>query len=76
MSDGSEYVKYVTQRVVSYWETPKAPEYRRERRQRREPWVTRWFGQLLPMGIRVWLSGRKSDTLTPEIIELAEGTPD
>ncbi|TJY41345.1 YqzE family protein [Cohnella pontilimi] len=76
MSDGSEYIKYVTKRVVTYWETPKAPEQRRLVRQRREPWVTRWFGQLLPIGIRVWLSGRKSDSVRSEVMELTEGAPD
>jgi hypothetical protein len=60
MSDGAEYLKYVTERVVSYWETPKAPESRRERRRKREPWVTRWFGQILPAGIGIWWSSRKS----------------
>jgi hypothetical protein len=74
MSDGSDYLRYVTQRVVTYWETPKAPEYRRERRQHREPWVTLWFGQLLPIGIRVWLNGRKTETGQPEVTELAEPT--
>jgi hypothetical protein len=72
MSDGSDYLKYVTQRVVTYWETPKAPEYRRERRQRREPWVTRLFGQLLPIGIRVWLNGRKTEADRHEVAELAD----
>jgi hypothetical protein len=69
MSDGSDYLKYVTQRVVTYWETPKAPEYRRERRQRREPWVTRWFGQLLPMGILVIWNGRAKRAEDP-VVEL------
>lgn len=61
MSDGADYLKYVTQRVVSYWETPKTPELRRERRQKREPWWVRWFGQLLPVGIVIWWKNRKSD---------------
>ncbi|WP_276355848.1 YqzE family protein [Cohnella caldifontis] len=61
MSDGADFLKYVTERVVTYWETPKAPEERRERRMRREPWVTRWFGQLLPVGIGIWLNSRKGE---------------
>lgn len=57
--DGSEYFKYVTARVVHYWESPRGPEIRRERRRKREPWMTRWFGQLLPIGLRIWWNRRK-----------------
>lgn len=60
MKDGAEFLKYVTERVVSRWETAGTPEDRRTRRQRREPWVTRWFGQLLPVGIGIWWSRRKA----------------
>lgn len=60
MSDGAEYLKYVTERVVSYWEKPHTPEARRERRQKREPWMVRWFGQLLPIGLGIWWSRRKT----------------
>lgn len=59
MGDGADYLKYVTERVVSYWETQEAPELRRERREKREPWTTRWFGQLLPVGIGMWLQDRR-----------------
>lgn len=75
MSDGADYLKYVTERVVSYWETPKTPEIRRERRQKREPWVSRWFGQLLPVGLGIWWNGRKaahSGTDMPDMHNLAE----
>ncbi len=60
MGDMAEYVKYVTERVVTHWEKPKEPpEARRERRRRREPWMLRWFGQLLPVGIVIWWNGRR-----------------
>ncbi len=60
MSDGADYVKYVTERMIRYWEEPEAREQRRERKLKREPWVIRWFGQLLPLGIGIWWSERKS----------------
>lgn len=60
MSDGAELLKYVTKRVVTYMEQPKSAELRRERKSRKEPFLTKWFGQLLPIGIHLWWSGRKN----------------
>lgn len=55
MKDGVEYVKFVTAKMVKHWERADQPEDRRARERKREPWVTRWFGQLLPLGIGLWL---------------------
>lgn len=58
MSDTTDYLKYVAERSVAYLNLPK--EERRElRKKKREPWLIRWFGQLLPMGIWIWWTGRK-----------------
>jgi hypothetical protein len=47
-----EYLKYLTRTFVQYVETPK--EERRQQRQPRETWSTRWFGAI-PMSIRLFL---------------------
>lgn len=72
MGDGAEYLKYVTERVIAYWQQPQAaPEVRRERRNRREPWVSRWFGQLLPVGIAVWWRQRAAEAWHESGVELS-----
>ncbi|MBW5445143.1 YqzE family protein [Cohnella sp. CFH 77786] len=79
MSDGAEYLKYVTERIVSYWEAPPSPEARRERRLKREPWAFRWFGQLLPAGIGIWWRSRRQHagrTDTAETLSYGEGQAD
>ena len=47
-----DYLKYMTQKAVAYW-SPEATEIRHARKQRREPWATRWFG-ILPLGVSMW----------------------
>lgn len=48
MASGEELVKYITERVVSFMETPK--EERRSRTKPKEPWSEKWFG-MIPLGI-------------------------
>ncbi|OZB96789.1 YqzE family protein [Paenibacillus sp. XY044] len=43
MASGDELVKYITERVVSYMETPK--EERRKQKYK-EPWTVKWFGMI------------------------------
>jgi hypothetical protein len=69
MSDSADYIKLVTERVVRYWDTPKAPEHRRDHRQSREPWQTRWFGQLLPAAFGIWKSQRRERAAQAEHAE-------
>ncbi|MEF2965412.1 YqzE family protein [Paenibacillus sp. M1] len=49
---GDELVKYITERVVDYVETPR--EARRERSKGKEPWSSRWFG-LIPISLSLWV---------------------
>jgi hypothetical protein len=61
MAKSDELVKYITQRVVEYIDTPK--EVRKEHKQaakarEREPQLQRWFG-MIPDSIRIWLQQRK-----------------
>lgn len=51
MAKGDELVKYITERVVDYVETPR--EIRRERSKVKEPWSRRWFG-MIPFSISLW----------------------
>lgn len=60
MKDAADYIKYVTEKIVMRWEkAPETPEMRQKRRMKREPWVTRWFGQLLPFGVEIWRRQRR-----------------
>ncbi|MDQ0086694.1 ribonuclease PH [Paenibacillus anaericanus] len=53
MAKGDELVKYITERVVDYVETPR--EIRREQRSKtKEPWANLWFG-MIPFSITLWL---------------------
>lgn len=55
MANGDDFVKYLTERVVKFVETPK--EVRRQkkagRKEVKEQWQYRWFG-MLPFAIRMW----------------------
>jgi hypothetical protein len=61
--DGTEYLKFMTERVVSYidksieGESDDGQEADQDEGRSREPWLIRWFG-VLPMGIMMWLGGR------------------
>lgn len=53
--DGSDYLKYMTERVVKRMERPK--EERKSRTARsKELWLTKWFG-MAPMGLMIWWGG-------------------
>ncbi|TVY08307.1 YqzE family protein [Paenibacillus cremeus] len=55
MAKSDELVKFLTQQVVKYIETPKdvRKQVRAGRREVRERWSTRWFG-MLPLALRMW----------------------
>ncbi|MFC4777274.1 YqzE family protein [Paenibacillus sp. GCM10023252] len=50
-----ELIKYMTQRVVTYIETPREEreKTRASAKVTREPWLTRWFGWG-PVGVMMW----------------------
>jgi hypothetical protein len=58
MAKGEDIVKYVTQKVVQYIDTPSDRRKRERERRRRasEPWTSRWFG-MIPMALSM-LFGR------------------
>ncbi|MFK7693107.1 YqzE family protein [Paenibacillus sp. HJGM_3] len=55
-----EWIKYITEQVVTYIETP--ADVRKEQRQnqkiRREPWSIRWFG-MIPLALQFWFGSRR-----------------
>lgn len=72
---GEELLKYLTERVVTYMETPRGE--RKRQSQSREQWSSRWFG-MIPMSLRIW-AGRRNPTVDSvelsEEIEAAEKAP-
>ncbi len=48
MASGDELVKYITERVVTFMETPK--EERKRNTKPKEPWAEKWFG-MIPLGL-------------------------
>jgi hypothetical protein len=55
---GDEYVKYVTEQLVTFIETPREErkQIRTSARALKDPWLTRWFGWG-PMSIMLWWRG-------------------
>ncbi|UNK17036.1 YqzE family protein [Paenibacillus sp. N3/727] len=50
MANSNDLIKYITERVVTYIDTPK--EVRKGRRVK-EPWIVRWFG-MIPFSVSLW----------------------
>ncbi len=60
VKDGKEYVSYVAKRLVDYIDTPteERRRLRTEAKQRREPWLVRWFGWTA-YGVIFWWRARR-----------------
>ncbi|SFS79951.1 YqzE family protein [Marininema halotolerans] len=60
MSASQDYLKFLTQRMVRYIDTPKSErkEARRERREHRPNWIVRWFG-MIPFGVSMFARKQK-----------------
>ncbi|RTE10360.1 YqzE family protein [Paenibacillus whitsoniae] len=60
MAKSDELVKYITQRVVTYMDTPKEvrQQAKASLKQQREPWQTRWFG-MIPFATRMFFGSVK-----------------
>jgi 5'(3')-deoxyribonucleotidase len=59
MAKSDELVKYITQRVVHYIDTPK--DERKARTKAKEPWTMKWFG-MIPFAVSLWV-GKKEKTM-------------
>ncbi|OMF37035.1 hypothetical protein BK133_07435 [Paenibacillus sp. FSL H8-0548] len=59
MANSDEYVKYMTEQLVTYLDTPRAErkQTRSSAKALREPWLTRWFGWG-PVSVILWWRGR------------------
>ena len=55
MADGDKLVRYITQQVVNFLDTPRTTrlESRRRNRTNRERWAYRWFG-MIPFALGFW----------------------
>lgn len=58
MAKSDELVTYITQRIVRYMETPR--DVRRQRKEIREPWYTKWFG-MLPFALSMWIKSSRRE---------------
>jgi hypothetical protein len=56
MAKSDELVKYITQQVVTYIDTPRdiRQQAKAMNKEKRENWQTRWFG-MLPLAARMLL---------------------
>ncbi|QAY65333.1 YqzE family protein [Paenibacillus protaetiae] len=55
MAGENEYIKYLTQRFVTYMDTPRVErkQTKVQEKAEREHWVTRWFG-VGAYGVVLW----------------------
>lgn len=58
--DGDKLVRYITEQVVTFLDTPRTTrlESRKRNKNNRERWAFRWFG-LLPFAISFWYKNVK-----------------
>lgn len=59
MKGGNDLVKYMTEQLVQYMETPSETrkQAKTSAKATREPWLTRWFGWG-PAGLMIWWRGK------------------
>ncbi|MGD7009412.1 YqzE family protein [Metabacillus sp. 84] len=57
----NDYIKYVTQQVVKYMDTPKEQRQQEKeiKKETRTPFWFKWFG-VLPISIMLWVKKRKA----------------
>ncbi|MNJ58961.1 hypothetical protein D3C77_546200 [compost metagenome] len=53
MAKGDELIKYITERVVDYIETPKDIRQSRTPVKVKESWSSKWFG-MIPISLGIW----------------------
>jgi hypothetical protein len=56
MADGDKLVRYITEQVVTFLETPRGTRIasRKSRKNNKERWAYRWFG-LVPFALGFWI---------------------
>ena len=60
--DSSEYLKYVTEKVVGYIDRNRSAEDEpaEPAKLSKEPWLTKWFG-VAPLGVMLWWNNRSEE---------------
>ncbi|UJF31519.1 YqzE family protein [Paenibacillus hexagrammi] len=61
MAKSDDLVKFITQQVITYIETPKdvRRQVRASSKEQREAWQTRWFG-MIPLSTKMLIDQTKS----------------
>ncbi len=57
-SKRDDLVKYITEQVVTFIETPKEERKAKHSTKAKEPWTVHWFG-VIPDSLRLLFGGRK-----------------
>jgi hypothetical protein len=67
MAKGDELVKFITERVVTYIETPKEvrQQTKLNNKVQKEHWQIRWFG-MVPLALRMLVKRRNNKRTPPE----------
>ncbi|ANE48261.1 hypothetical protein SY83_20420 [Paenibacillus swuensis] len=55
MAKGEDLIKYITQQVVTYIDTPKEIRHQARNTARKEPWESKWFG-MIPISLKLWFT--------------------
>lgn len=63
MSEGTDLLKLVTNRVAAYLTTP--AEEKEKPSKPRVHWTTQWFG-MVPMGMQIWWDDKRGKTDKPQ----------
>jgi hypothetical protein len=66
MAKIDDLIKYITERVITYFETPKEvrKQTRVSQKEQKEQWQYRWFG-MLPLALRMWCRYVRKKKNTP-----------
>lgn len=60
MASGEDLIKYITERVVAYIETPRKERHRQrqDKAKVKVPWHVRWFG-ILGVSLELWIKNKR-----------------
>ncbi|MBP1989162.1 YqzE family protein [Paenibacillus eucommiae] len=67
MASGDDLVRYITEQVVTYMDTPKEvrKQIKQIHKQEKEDWQVRWFG-MVPLAIRMLTKQVRSKATSPK----------
>ncbi|XBP66246.1 YqzE family protein [Bacillus velezensis] len=70
----NDYVKYMTEQFVKYFDTPKQERRERKevRKEKKVPASQHWFG-ILPYSFKLWMQPEKIKRITRKVLLYQEG---